>query len=143
MVKKVITNVDSSKASGPAFIPAVVLKNCESELSYILSELFNMCLEVSCFPDCWKVSLVVPIFKNIGERSATKKYRSVRLLSVHVVSKVLVKLVNNRLVDHLKVMAAKFSSLGLFTKMHNYNKCGTVRYYGLNGWRISWKWLSA
>ena len=52
MVKKVITNVDSSKASGPTFIPAVVLKNCESELSYILSELFNMCLEVSGFPDC-------------------------------------------------------------------------------------------
>ena len=76
---------------------------------------------------------MVPIFKNIGERSTAKKYRSVRLLSVHVVSKVLVKLVNNRLVDHLNVVAAKCSSLGLFTKMHNYKKCGTVRYYGLNG----------
>ena len=29
MVKKVITNLDSSKASGPDCIPAVVLKNCE------------------------------------------------------------------------------------------------------------------
>ena len=33
MVKKVITNLDSSKASGPNFIPVVVLKNCEPELS--------------------------------------------------------------------------------------------------------------
>ena len=37
MVKKVIKNLDSSKASGPDCIPAVVLKNCEPELSYILT----------------------------------------------------------------------------------------------------------
>ena len=34
MVKKVIMNLDLSKASGPDCIPVVVLKNCESELSY-------------------------------------------------------------------------------------------------------------
>ena len=67
MVKKVIMNLDSSKTSGPDCIPVVVLKNCEPELSYILAELFNMCLKESCFPDCWKVSLVVPVFKNVGE----------------------------------------------------------------------------
>ena len=33
MVKKVIANLDSSKASGPGCILMVVLKNCESELS--------------------------------------------------------------------------------------------------------------
>ena len=52
MVKKVITNLDSSKKYGPDCIPAVVLKNCEPELSYILVELFSMCLKESCFPDC-------------------------------------------------------------------------------------------
>ena len=41
MVKKVITNLDLSNASGPACIPVVFLKNCEPELSYILAELFN------------------------------------------------------------------------------------------------------
>ena len=39
MVKKVIMNLDSSKASGPDCIPVVVLKNCEPELSYILAQL--------------------------------------------------------------------------------------------------------
>ena len=100
MVKKVITNLDSSKVSGPDCIPVVVLKNCESELSYILAELFNICLKESCFPDCWKVSSVVPVFKNVGERSTAKNYRPVSLLSV--VSKVFEKLVNNRSVDHLE-----------------------------------------
>ena len=41
MIKKVITNFDSSKAYAPDYIPKVVLKNCEPELSYILAELFN------------------------------------------------------------------------------------------------------
>ena len=89
MVKKVITKVI-----------VVVLKNCEPELSYILAELFNMCLKESCFPDCWKVSSVVPVFKNVGERSTAENYHLVSLLSV--VHKVFEKLVYNRTADHLE-----------------------------------------
>ena len=100
MVKKVIMNLNSSKASSPECIPVVVLKNCEPELSYILVELFNIYLKDSCFPDCWKVSSVVSIFKNVGDRSSAKNYHPVSVLSV--VSKVFQKLVNNRIFDHLE-----------------------------------------
>ena len=72
MVKKVVMNLDLSKASGPDCIAVVILKNCEPELSYIFAELFNKCLKESCFPDCWKVSSVVPVFKNVGERATAK-----------------------------------------------------------------------
>ena len=82
MVKQGLTNLDLSKTAGPDCIPVVVLKNCEPELSYILAELFNKCLKESCFPDCWKVSLVVPVFKNTGERSTAKNYNPVSVLSV-------------------------------------------------------------
>ena len=82
MVRKVVMNLDLSKASGPDCIPVVVPKKCEPELSYILAELFNKCLKESCFPDCWKVSSVVPVFKNAGERSTAKNYCPVSLLSV-------------------------------------------------------------
>ena len=51
MVKKIITDLDSSKAFGLDCIPVLVLKNCEPELLYILAELFNMCLKEFCFPD--------------------------------------------------------------------------------------------
>ena len=100
LIRNWIVNLDLSKASGPDCIPVVVLKNCEPELSFILAELFNKCLKESCFPDCWKVSLVVPVFKNVGERSTAKNYRPFSLLSV--VSEVFEKLVNNRIVDHLE-----------------------------------------
>ena len=92
MVKKVITNLDSSKPSSPNCIPLVVLKNCDPELSYILAELLNKCLKGSCFPDCWKISSVIPVFKNTGERSTFENYCPVSFLSV----------VSNRIVDHLE-----------------------------------------
>ena len=63
VVIKVITNLDLSKVSGPDCIPFVVIKNCEPELSYILTELFNRCLKEYCFPDCWKVSLVGKVYR--------------------------------------------------------------------------------
>ena len=100
MVRKILMNLDLSKASDPDCIPVVVLKKCEPELSYILAELFNKCLKEYCFLDCWKVLFVVPVFKNVGEGSAAKNYRPVSLLSV--VSKVFDKLLNNRIVDHLE-----------------------------------------
>ena len=95
-----IANLNSSKASGPDCIPVVVLKNCEPELSYILAELFNNGLKKSCFPDCWKISSVLPVFKNVGVRSTAKNYSPVSLLSA--ISKVFEKFVNNRTVDHLE-----------------------------------------
>ena len=59
-----------------------------------------MCLKESCFPDFWKVSSVVPVFKNVCKRSSAKNYCPVSLLSV--VSKVFEKLLNNRIVDHVE-----------------------------------------
>ena len=109
MVGKVITNLDLTKASGLDCIPVVDLKNSEPELFYIIAELFNNCLKDSCFPDCWKVSSVVPVFKNIVERSTDKHYCPVSLFSV--VSKVFEKLANNRIVDHLE-------TYGIFSYFH-------------------------
>ena len=97
MVKKVITNLDLSKPSGTYCIPVVVLKNCEPGHSHMLAELFSKCLKESCFPDCWKVSLVVLYLRMLGKGQQLRTTFS--LLSV--VSKVFEKLVNNRIVDHL------------------------------------------
>ena len=57
-------------------------------------------LKEVCFPDCWKVSLVVPVFENVGERSTAKNYHLINPL--FVVNKVFEKLVNNGMVDHLE-----------------------------------------
>ena len=48
-VRKVVTDLDLSKACGPDCIPVVVLKNCEPEPSYILAVLLNICLKECLF----------------------------------------------------------------------------------------------
>ena len=64
-LKKVIAYLDSLKAPGPDCFPMLFMENCDPELSYILVKLFNICLKESCFPDCWKVMSVVPVFENV------------------------------------------------------------------------------
>ena len=51
MVKKAITSFDLSKTASPDCIAVVVLKNSESEPSYILAKLSIICLKESFFPD--------------------------------------------------------------------------------------------
>ena len=79
-------NLDLLKASDPEGILGVVIKSCGPELSYILNELFSICLRESCLQECWRVSSVVPVFKNVGKGSTARTYLPVSLLSV--VSKV-------------------------------------------------------
>ena len=93
-------NLHMFKAFGPGCVPEVILKNCQPEMSYILAEGFNMWLKEFCFPDCWKVSPAVHVFKNAGERHVNENYRPVSLLSVS--DKIFKELVNNRLVNHLE-----------------------------------------
>ena len=106
IVKKVITNIDSSKASDPDFIQVAVLKNCELELSYIPAELFNICQKEFCFSDCLKVSSVVPVFKNLEERS-TAKTAAMLVFFLWLVK----SLKNDRIVDRLE-------KCGLFSDFH-------------------------
>ena len=99
LVEKFITNVDSSKAPGSDYIPVVILKNCDPELSYLLAVLFNMCLKDSSFADFWKVSSKVSIFKNAEERPTAKNYRP---LSLFFLCKNFEKLANEKIVDYLE-----------------------------------------
>ena len=70
------------KTSSPDCIPMVILKNYEAETSYIIAELFNIVLKESCFLGCWKISLVILVFKNVKKRCTAKSYNSVTVFSV-------------------------------------------------------------
>ena len=59
-----------------------------------------MCLQESVFPDCWKVSSVVIVFNNSGDKSDSKNYCPIGFLPV--VSKLFERLIDKRLVQHLE-----------------------------------------
>ena len=75
---------------------------------------------------------MVPVFKNVGERSTAKNYRPVSLLSV--VSKVFEKLVNNRIIDHLENVAFFLISsmvLGLLDQLQIFLQLYLIEFLGL------------
>ena len=71
LVKNVISNLDLLKTSGPNCILVVVLKNCQPQLSYVLDDLFNMCLQEFVIPGCWNVSSEVPVLDVYHEKTTT------------------------------------------------------------------------
>ena len=107
----------------------VILKNCEPERSYILGELCNTCLKESCFPDFWKVSSMVPVFKNVGEIYTAKNYRPVSPLSL--VSKIFEKFVNNRIADHLEKCGLFQISVCFFDQLQNFLQLYLIELLGL------------
>ena len=104
------SNLGDSGISLPVFLSRTNLKlqNTSVTLKMVkkvidepsIPELFNKCLKEFFFSDIWKVLSVVPVYENVRERFTAKNYYPSSLLSV--VSKVLEKLLNNKIVDHLE-----------------------------------------
>jgi len=85
-------------ASGPDGISSIMLRNTSSSIVPSLSSLFNLSLRSGCVPSDWISSNVIPVHKS-GNQSLVSNYRPISLLSL--VSKVLERIVHNRLSHHL------------------------------------------
>ena len=93
-------SLDTSKATGPYSIPCQVLNALPTEISTILSEIFNQSFKTGKFPQALKYVKVVPIYKNKGSPFDTGNYRPISLLSN--VDKILEKLVHKRMMKFLE-----------------------------------------
>jgi len=84
---------------GPDGVPAFVLRKCAESLAIPLTFIFNRSLVTSYFPNCWKFSYVVPVFKT-GDRSNIQNYRPISILSA--VSKLFESMVKDIMFNSLK-----------------------------------------
>ena len=75
-----------------------MLKKTASSIAPHLTQLFNLSLREGKVPTDWKTSNVTPIHKS-GDKSAVTNYRPISLLSL--VSKVLEKIIHNRITEYL------------------------------------------
>ena len=81
-VQKQIQKVDNKESFGNDRISYGFLKKMSKWIAKELTEIMNLSLEVKCYPECWKVARVKPLFKGEGsDRQAPKAYRPVALLS--------------------------------------------------------------
>lgn len=74
-----IKKLKSSKTSGNDSIPSFIVKGCAEILAPALTHIFNLSLINSVFPEIWKVSVIVPVFKK-GSRLCAENYRPISLL---------------------------------------------------------------
>ena len=72
-----------TKATGLDKISARLLRYCPDLLSESLTVIFNCSINIGIFPDEWKYSKVIPIFKH-GERRDLNNYRPISIIPVVV-----------------------------------------------------------
>ena len=83
-----------NKTTSPYCVPNFIYKALKFEIGPILSDLFNLSVELGKFPSVLKVARVTPIFKS-GEKSSFANYRPISVLPT--VSKIFEKLMSKRL----------------------------------------------
>ena len=90
---KLIGGLMNKNSCGPDGISNKLLKEIKHEISEPLTSLFNYSLEAGFFPECYKHSYVVPLFKS-KSKSEKSNYRPISLLPT--ISKVLEKIMYRR-----------------------------------------------
>ena len=80
-VRKAFRRVNTRRAAGPDGITGRVLKACTNQLAPVFTEVFNLSLEQSTIPTCFKRSTIVPVPKN-PQPTCLNNYRPVALTSV-------------------------------------------------------------
>ncbi|KAI5731088.1 hypothetical protein M8J77_004495 [Diaphorina citri] len=90
-VFRALSSLPLKFSSGPDNIPSFILRKCASVLANPLSVIFNRSLSSGIFPEAWKLSFIIPIFKS-GDRCNVGNYKGVCIQSA--IPKVLDKLVS-------------------------------------------------
>ena len=96
-VAKIIRDTKKSQVSYCG-IPGKFLALISTPISFSLSKLFNNLFEESIFPDTWKLSHVIPIYKRSGSKTDKSNYRPISLLPT--LSKVCEYIIHKRLLSH-------------------------------------------
>ena len=118
-VFKMLSNVDPEKACGLDEIPCRMLKDGAEILAEPISQTVNISLG-SKFPEGCKAAKVRSIFKK-GENTEPKNYRPFSLLPV--VFKVIERVVQNQLIEHLGKSEIIFDYQSGFISKHFVNTC--------------------
>ena len=98
MVCDKIKSLSPDKAVGPDDISCRMLKLCSNSISPALTRIFNISISTGNLPSCWKIAIVVPVYKK-GNRCDLKNYRPIALTSIVV--KMLESFVSDHIRDHL------------------------------------------
>ena len=96
----IFTNLRNSKSAGFDEIDTHVLKLIKDKITPAITHIVNLSITSSVFPNLWKHSKVIPLFKpGSKDKLSAKSYRPVAILPV--VSKVLERVVFLQIVEYM------------------------------------------
>ena len=98
-IQNAIDEIDRDAATTENDIPALVLKECKSTLSYPICLIWKKSFDSGIVPSNMKIQSINPIFKK-GDKSDPSNYRPISLTS-HLI-KIFERVIRKRLVSHLE-----------------------------------------
>ena len=97
-ILKIIRVVNMNKAHGHNDISIRMIKICDESLLKPLLILFKNSLKLSCYPDIWNKSNIIPVHKN-NDKQLLKNYRPISLSPIF--GKIFEKIILNIIYDFL------------------------------------------
>ena len=98
-VYEVLCKLDITKAMGIDNLHPHLLKLCTPTIYEPVTSLFNSIIKTQLIPEEWKIHKIIPVPKN-ADPTLVQNYRPISLLCV--LSKVLEKLIYNKIIDFIK-----------------------------------------
>ncbi len=97
-IYEAIRKLKNKKAPGPDGIMNEMLKNGKYFIVPLLKKAFNTILDSGIYPDAWKLSYIIPIYKS-GDRNDPNNYRGITL--ANTTGKLFSIILNQRLKKYL------------------------------------------
>ena len=94
---KVIDNFENKNSAGHDGISNTLLKTIKNDISQSLTIIINQMLTIGIFPDAFKLSKVIPLFKK-GDSSLLVNYRPISLLPT--ISKVFERVIHDQMYEY-------------------------------------------
>ncbi|MCG8431474.1 MAG: hypothetical protein MJA29_09920, partial [Candidatus Omnitrophica bacterium] len=129
LIRKLIKELDPKKKGGEDGISNQMLKLVAETLDVPLARLFNLIIERETFPDCWKLGIIVPVFKNKDPKSCPSNYRPITLLNS--MSKLFERALYSPMLEHLQRNNLLFERQSGFLPGHDTQKQLTSIVHGI------------
>ena len=119
-VHKIIQNLDVKKAAGIDNVSAVFLKDGAEFLVQPITQLCNLSISASSFPDDCKSAKILPLHKK-GSKTDPKNYRPISLLPL--ISKIIEKVIHNQTQNFLDDNNILYEFQSGFRKKYSTESC--------------------
>ena len=113
---KAIDNLENKNSSGHDGISNTLLKTIKNDISQSLTIIINQMLTTGIFPDAFKLSKVIPLFKK-GDSSLLANYRPISLLPT--ISKVFERVIHDQMYEYFNQFNLLAEQQYGFRKQHS------------------------